>query len=71
MQGDDRHIGSQCGSQGRGHLVVLPGVQVDDLAIGEQLGDSRRKDAEVSAAVLSGFRPRMAGDPQQATHLEI
>ena len=49
VQRDDRHVRRQRRGQHHGHLVVLPRVQVDDVALREQLRDVRLEDAEVGA----------------------
>ena len=71
VQGDDRRRLAQRRAQHHRHLVVLPGMQVDDVALGEQLGDARREDAEVGAGVLGGLRARVAGDPEHLAQLEL
>ena len=71
MQGDDWHICFQSCTQKDRHLVMFPGVKVDDLTFGEQLGDAWRENAKVRAAVIRRFRPGMTGDPDNLTDLQF
>ena len=71
VQGHDGHVRGQRGAQHDGHLVVLPGVQVDDGALGEELRDAGLEDAEVGARVLGRLRPRVAGDPEDLAQPQL
>jgi hypothetical protein len=49
VQRDDRGVQAKRRAEHHRYLVVLPRVQVDDLTVGEQLGDAGGEDAEVGA----------------------
>ncbi len=62
---------AQRGGQHHRHLVVLPRVQVDDVALREELGDAGLVDAEVGAAVLGRLGAGVAGDPDHLADLQL
>ena len=59
------------GEIARGHVVVVPEIQVNRLAAREQLPHLRGEDAEVRAPVGRGLRPGMAGQNVQHAHAEF
>ena len=71
VQGHDRNVRGQRGGQQDRHLVVLPGVQVDDVPFGEELGHPGLEDAEVGPAVLGGLGSRVAGDPEHLADADL
>ena len=63
VERDDRRVRTERGGDHDGDLVVLPGVEVDHLAVGKELGNARGKDAKVRARILRRFRPAVSRHP--------
>ena len=71
VQRHDRHVRGQRRGEHHGHLVVLPRVQVDHVALREELRDVRGEDAEVGTRVFGRLGAGVAGDPQHLAELQL